>query len=107
VLSAKGDQFRISKDSQQKILEGENAGEVVDDDLGTWYRELFTPCVTAGLIKASDPTGYRIGQAFIKGSKHTPLNPEAVRDAMPILFDLLRKETEPGVRAVLGHFVLV
>jgi len=29
---------------------------------------------------------------------------EAVRDAMAALFDLLEKETEPSVRAVLGHW---
>jgi Fic family protein len=28
-----------------------------------------------------------------------------VRDAMPALFDLLEKETHPGVRAVLGHWL--
>jgi Fic family protein len=38
---------------------------------------------------------------------HVPLNREAVRDAMPAFFDLLREETEPAVRAVLGHFVFV
>ena len=26
---------------------------------------------------------------------------------MPVLFDLLKSETEPCVRAVLGHFILV
>jgi len=38
---------------------------------------------------------------------HVPLNKDAVRDAMPELFDLLRKEESPAVRAVLGHFVFV
>jgi hypothetical protein len=38
---------------------------------------------------------------------HMPLNRDAVRDAMPALFDLLREETDPGVRVVLGHFVFV
>ena len=28
-----------------------------------------------------------------------------MRDAMPALFDLLEKEPEPGVRAVLGHWL--
>jgi len=32
---------------------------------------------------------------------------EAVRDAMPTFFDLLREETHPAVRVVLGHFVFV
>jgi Fic family protein len=31
---------------------------------------------------------------------------QAVRDAMPALFDLLEQEPEPGVRAVLGHWLL-
>jgi len=38
---------------------------------------------------------------------HVPLNRDAVVDAMPALFDLLREEKEPAVRAVLGHFIFV
>jgi Fic family protein len=38
---------------------------------------------------------------------HVPLNRDAVLDAMPVLFDLLRDETDPAVRVVLGHFVFV
>lgn len=30
-----------------------------------------------------------------------------MRDAMPVLFELLTSETEPAVRAVLGHFIFV
>lgn len=30
---------------------------------------------------------------------------EAVRDAMPTLFDLLEQEVDPSVRAVLGHWL--
>jgi Fic family protein len=30
---------------------------------------------------------------------------ETVRDAMPALFDLIEQEAEPGVRAVLGHWL--
>jgi Fic family protein len=37
---------------------------------------------------------------------HVPLNPEAVRDAIA-LFGLLRDETHPAVRVVLGHFCFV
>lgn len=80
---------------------------MADEDHGTWYRELFGPSVAAGLLKASDLAGYRNHQVYIGGSMHTPLNREAVRDAMPVLFDLLAKEKEASVRAVLGHFVFV
>ncbi len=38
---------------------------------------------------------------------HIPLKPYAVRDAVPALFDMLKTEEEPGVRAVLGHFIFV
>lgn len=99
--------FQAVKRSIEKILKGNNSGEVVDKDHVDWYRELFVPSVTAGLIKASDLAGYRNNQVYIKGSMHTPFNPKAVRDAMPVLFDLLKQEQEPAVRAVLGHFVFV
>ena len=99
--------FQAVKESIKTILSGANAGEVADNDHGDWYRELFAPSVAAGLLKAGDLAGYRNSQVYIKGSKHTPLNPDAVRDAMPVLFDLLKEEKEASVRAVLGHFIFV
>jgi len=90
-----------------KVLRGDNPGQVADDDHGTWYRELFAPSVISGLLKPADLAGYRNGQVYIRKSMHVPLNPEAVRDAMPALFDLLREETNPSVRVVLGHFFFV
>jgi hypothetical protein len=99
--------FKQVEQSVRKILEGDNAGKVVDDDHGDWYRELFAPSVTAGLLKASDLAGYRNHQVYIGNSKHTPLNREAVREAMPTLFELLKQEKEASVRAVLGHFAFV
>jgi hypothetical protein len=93
--------------SMQRVLNGENPGSVADEDHGTWYREMFGPGVTAGLLKPADLAGYRNGQVYIRHSMHVPLNREAVRDAMPAFFDLLREEKEPAVRVVLGHFVFV
>ena len=68
---------------------------------------MFGPSVTDGLLKAADLAGYRNGQVYIRRSMHVPLNREAVRDAMPAFFDLLREEKDPSVRVVLGHFVFV
>jgi fido (protein-threonine AMPylation protein) len=93
--------------SVSRILHGENSGQVADEDHGTWYREMFAPSVIAGLLKPGDLAGYRNGQVYIRHSMHVPLNRDAVRDAMPTFFDLLRTEEEPGVRVVLGHFVFV
>ncbi len=39
--------------------------------------------------------------------KTMPINKDAVRDAMPILFELLENEPDASVRAVLGHFIFV
>lgn len=99
--------FQAVKESIKAILGGTNSGEVADSHHSDWYRELFAPSVTSGILQASDLAGYRNSQVFIKGSKHTPLSPEAVRDAMPVLFDLLIEEKEACVRAVLGHFIFV
>jgi hypothetical protein len=99
--------FQAVQISVGKVLRGENPGQVADEDHGTWYRELFAPSVTAGLLKPADLAGYRNGQVYIRKSMHVPLNREAVRDAMPAFFDLLREETHPAVRVVLGHFVFV
>ena len=93
--------------SIERVLRGENPGLVADEDHGTWYREMFASSVAAGLLKPADLAGYRNGQVYIRRSKHVPLNREAVRDAMPAFFDLLREETDAAVRAVLGHFVFV
>tara|TARA_R110001599_G_scaffold150929_4_gene335445 strand:+ start:70021 stop:71577 length:1557 start_codon:yes stop_codon:yes gene_type:complete len=99
--------FNAVKESISRILEGENPGIVADGDHGTWYRELFAPSVTVGLIKPADLAGYRSGQVYIADSMHTPLNRDAVRDVMPVLFELLEQEEHAGVRAVLGHFIFV
>ncbi len=108
-MAAKGywDAFQAVEKSIKQMLEGSNAGEILDAEHGDWYRELFGPSVTAGLLKASDLAGYRNHQVYIGQSKHVPLNREALRDAMPVLFELLKQEPEASVRAVLGHFIFV
>jgi Fic/DOC family len=99
--------FQAVQASLRRVLQGENPGLVADEDHGTWYRELFAPSVSLGLLRPADLAGYRNAQVYIRKSMHVPLNREAVRDAMPAFFDLLREENDPSVRVVLGHFVFV
>ncbi|MEO6282749.1 MAG: Fic family protein [Dyadobacter sp.] len=108
-LAARGywQAFQAVKESIAKILDGNNSGDVLDSDHRIWYRELFSPSVAIGLLKASDLAGYRNGQVYIRRSMHVPLNRDAVRDTMPVFFDLLRQEKEAAVRVVLGHFIFV
>lgn len=98
---------QLVKQSIERILSGQNPGEVVDMDHSDWYLELFSPNVIAGILKRSDLAGYRSNQVYISNSLHVPLNKDAVREAMPALFELLRNEPHAGVRAVLGHFIFV
>ncbi len=108
-MAAKGywDAFQMVEKSIRKVLTGDNAGEVLDNDHGDWYRALFGPSVVSGLLKPADLAGYRNHQVYITNSMHVPLNSESVRDAMPVLMELLAEESEASVRAVLGHFIFV
>jgi len=108
-LAARGyyQAFQVVRDSVTKVLKGGNPGTVVDDDHRTWYRELFAPGITAGLLQPADLAGYRNGPVYIRRSMHTPPNREAVRGLMPAFFDLLTNEPNPAVRVVLGHFMFV
>ena len=95
------------RDSIRRVLESEDAVDVVREDHRAWYREMFAPSVSAGLLKPSDLAGYRNGPVYIRQSMHVLPNREVVLDAMPAFFDLLREETNAAVRVVLGHFVFV
>jgi hypothetical protein len=76
--------FQAVQKSLRRVLSGENPGAVADDDHGTWYREMFAPSVTAGLLHPADLAGYRNAPVYIRRSMH-----------------------EPSVRVVLGHFLFV
>lgn len=43
---------------------------------------------------------------YLRTSRYGPPKWEPVRDAMPALFDLLESESEPSVRAALGHWLI-
>jgi hypothetical protein len=108
-LAARGywQAYQAVQESVRKVLRGDNPGTVADEDHGDWYREMFAPSVTAGLLRPADLAGYRNDQVYIRGSMHVPPSREALRDLMPAFFELLREEGEPSVRVVLGHFVFV
>jgi len=99
--------FRSVLDSIGRVLKSEDAANVAREDHRTWYREMFAPSVTAGLLRPSDLAGYRNGPVYIRQSMHVPPNRDVVLDAMPVFFDLLREETSAAVRVVLGHFMFV
>jgi len=108
-MAAKGyyEAFQVVRGSLRQVFNDANAGRVFERDHAAWYRALFAPGVSADIRSAADLAGYRSGQVYIRRSKHVPPKPEAVRDTMPELIELLRAEPDAGVRAVLGHFMFV
>jgi hypothetical protein len=108
-LAARGywQAFQSVKKSLESILSGENPGVVVSRDYDEWYGQLFGPSVTAGILKPGDLAGFRNGPVYIRRSMHVPPSHKTVRELMPQFFELLKAETEPAVRVVLGHFVFV
>ena len=106
-LAARGywQAFQLVRRDVEQIIGGLEAAPLVRKSHREWYRELFQPCVTAGLIKASALAGYRNDAVYLRTSRYVPPRWEAVSAAMATLFDLLEDESEPGVRAVLGHWL--
>jgi hypothetical protein len=99
--------FQEVRNSVEKILNGQNPGDVAEADHADWFRALFAPSVEANIISAGDLAGYRSGQVYIRNSMHVPPNSNAVPDGMTALFDQVREEEHPAVRTVLGHWVFV
>ncbi|MCX6609319.1 MAG: Fic family protein, partial [Acidobacteria bacterium] len=106
-LAARGywQAFQVVKSNVRQIVSGVEAGRLVAKSHRDWYRELFQPCAVAGLIKISALAGYRNHPVYLRNSRHIPPRWEAVRDAMPTLFELIESEPSVAVRAVLGHWL--
>jgi Fic family protein len=74
--------------------------------LDDWHQELFEPSVAAGIVTRAQLAGYRNHPVFIRSAQHVPPAAEKLMDAMDAWFDLMDEEPHPGVRAVLGHWLL-
>ncbi len=107
-LAARGywQAFKRVKEDVEAVLTDAEPGQQVRRTHHEWYRELFQPCVSAGLIGADALAGYRRDAVYLKGSRFVPPRWEVVRDAMPALFDLLEEEDKASVKAVLGHWLI-
>lgn len=107
-LAARGywQAFQRMKEAIAEVLaDPASAAAVTDEQHRAWYRDLFQPAVAAGILDQAQLAGYRTTPVYIRNSRHVPPRPESVREAMPALFDLLREEDHPAVRAVLGHWL--
>jgi hypothetical protein len=72
--------FQAVKADVEKIIGGASPGGLVRNSHRDWYRELFQPCVAAGLIPAAALAGYRNDAVYLRTSRYVPPRWEAVRD---------------------------
>ena len=70
-LAARGywQAFRLVRGAVGEIVGSGEAGALVHKAHRDWYRELFQPCVAAGLIAASALAGYRNDSVFLQRSR--------------------------------------
>ncbi|MBO7490529.1 MAG: Fic family protein [Bacteroidales bacterium] len=108
-LAARGyyQAYELLKQGVADCFSGQAPAQLYVKGHQDWHFQLFEPCIRAGIVKATDLIGYRRNQVYIRNSMHTPLNPDAVLDAMSTLSDLMTKEENALVRAILGHFFFV
>lgn len=106
-LAARGywQAFQLVKEAVGKVINGADASRTARHTHQDWYRELFQPFIAVGLMKPGDLAGYRNHPVYLRTSRYVPPRWEAVRDAMPAFFDLLEREPEAPVRAVLSHWL--
>ena len=96
---------RVTRAIETILADPASAASVTRDGHRAWYRDLFQPAVTAGILDPAQLAGYRTSPVYIQDSRHVPPRAESVREAMPALFDLLDQEERGSVRAVLGHWL--
>lgn len=109
-LAARGyyEAFQSVKEAVRKIITTKkNYGEILEENLQSWYQNLFSPSVHAGLIPANQLLGYRRHPVYIRNSRHVPPPESAILDTMEFLFKALKEEPEASVRAILGHYIFV
>ncbi len=90
-----------------RLIDSDDPVLKLQNDMQAWYRNLFSPSVQSGLLSAADLAGFRNRPVFIRNSRHVPPAHEKLLDSMETFFTCLDSETEPAVRAILGHFMFV
>lgn len=106
-LAAKGYRlaFEEVREDIRKILDGAPTGELLEERHQDWFRAMFSPSVTAGIIQAHQLAGYRSHNVYLRGSSHVPLPPHAIADAMDALFECVSEEPDARVKAILAPFL--
>jgi prophage maintenance system killer protein len=98
--------FQKLKKDITPVLSTNHLTKIVIDNFQSWKELLFQPSIDAGIIKPVDNIGYRREQVYLSGSRHISPSSNVVYEAMEEWKEQLKKEPDPFVQAVLGHFFL-
>jgi hypothetical protein len=99
--------YKLVREAVGRVFGGEDAARLFETYHHDWNVAMCGPMIEAGVMRLSDCVGYRNNVVMIKNSNHVPPPCEAVMDCMEELIERLNDETEPCVRAILGHFFFV
>ncbi|MBQ3638395.1 MAG: Fic family protein, partial [Clostridia bacterium] len=74
-----------------------------------WNYNLFKPGIDEGLFDRSVLVFDRrkAKDSCVPASRHIPVDPAAMDEAVHALSEVFQRETDPFVRAILGHFFIV
>jgi len=97
--------FSAVKADVSKIVSGVAAGPLLWERHQEWFRQMFAPSVTAGILKPHELAGYRGHPIYLRGSNHVPTPHGAIPDALEILFECVGNESDPRVKAVIAPFL--
>lgn len=87
------------------ILENEQAGPLLWKRHQEWFKAMFQPHGATNIRKNQELAGYRNSPIYLFGSGHVPYSPEAVLDGMEALFECIKNEDDPRVKAVVAPFL--
>ncbi|WP_246679738.1 Fic family protein [Mesorhizobium sp. B2-3-5] len=97
--------FNAVREDVFKIISGTAPGPLLWDRHQEWFRQMFAPSVTAGILKPHELAGYRGHPIYLRGSNHVPTPHGAIPDALEALFDCVSEESDPRVNALLTPFL--
>ena len=108
-LAAKGylQAFNLVKENAGQVFSGEKkASDIFIDQHQNWFQQLFSPSITANILKPIDLIGYRRHMVFLRGSLHVPPHFDHLLDGMEALKECMNEEGDAFVKATLGHFFM-
>lgn len=99
----------VAKDILDSVTGGCKIQNVAAGHYPKWNYELFKSGAEDGVFTAADHFSDRKGwkDTCISGSRHVPVDPGEMEDAVDALSEAFQREDDPLVRAILGHFFLI